>query len=152
MGAFDQFGAAQAGNGQGAPNQQTTFGGAPGFNLGSWGNLPPNIAAGLQQFLAMRGMPQPQGGPIMRGAQPIGAPPTGGNSMQPVAGPQGGATNSMQPVAGPQGLGGVTGVTGVTGATPVTGGMTNSMQPVAARPQMNFAGGMSPFLRGIGQG
>ena len=79
-GIFDNFNASQANNGQAQPNPQVASG-APGFQFGSWGNQPPNMAGGLQQFLATRGMARPQPGaqppqPGMFGAQaPTSQPP-----------------------------------------------------------------------------
>src|ERR1700750_3364469 len=95
-GIFDQFGAAQANNGQAAPSPQATFG-APGFPFGSWGNQPPNMAGGLQQFLASRGMARPQPGqaqpPVAQGAPaqtgtfgapaPASQPPPAGAAVMP---------------------------------------------------------------------
>lgn len=129
MALFDQFGAGQAGNGQAAPNPQMTQG-APGFQFGSWGNQPPNMAAGLQQFLAARGMARPQpGGPGMPGQPPQPQP-------QPGMPPQGGPMPVTQSIQGGQ-----------------TGGGMNNAQPMPGGPPAatlgsggNLAGGMQQFL------
>lgn len=120
MALFDQFGPAQANNGQAPPSPQTTFG-APGFPSGSWGNQPPNMAGGLQQFLASRGMAQPQpggmqtNGPMQPQApqQPgmIGAPVQAGGVPQPV--------QNVPAAVMPQGA----------SATSPTGNFASQMQP-----------------------
>ena len=145
---FDQFSGAQANNGVGPPNPQATAG-APGFQVGSWGNLPPNLAGGLQAFMAARGAPNagmmparpPIGGPGMFGAPNPAMPPGGaGGVMAPSGtlspGVAGGTVPGPGTVASP----------GVAGGTPPSGmpvngaGMSNTGMP------MNMAGALKPYL------
>jgi hypothetical protein len=128
MALFDQFGPAQANNGQAPPSPQATSG-APGFPFGSWGNQPPNMAGGLQQFLAARGMARPQG-PVTGAPAGAGAPP----------GAQPGMVGAPQP-GGPQMS---------TGFMPQPGqGAPAAVMPQGASatsPTGNFASQMQPFL------
>lgn len=144
---YDQFNGMGANNGVGPPNPQATSG-APGFNTGSWGNLPSNLAGGLQAFMAARG-----GG--------VGAPNPGMMPARPPIGAQqgifGGPNPAMPPGALPGTLSpGVAGGTvpgpgvvspGMAGGTPPSGmppvngaSMSNTGMPT------NFAGGMRPYL------
>ena len=145
--SFDQFNGAQANNGVGPPNPQATSG-APGFQVGSWGNLPPNLAGGLQAFMAARGAPNagmmparpPIGGPGMFGAPNAAIPPGGaGGVMAPPGtlspGVAGGTVPSPGAVASP---GAPTG--GINGAGMPNTGMSNTGMST------NFAGGMRPYL------
>ena len=145
---YDQFSGAQANNGVGPPNPQATSG-APGFNVGSWGNLPPNLAGGLQAFMAARGAPNagmtparpPIGGPGMFGAPNAAIPPGGASGVMAPPGTlspgvAGGTVPSPGTVASP----------GVAGGTPPSGmpvngaGMSNTGMP------MNMAGALKPYL------
>ena len=156
MALFDQLGAAQAGNGQAVPpNPPPQTSGAPGFNPGSWGNQPPNLAGGLQQF--MQGM---GGNPLMARLQAamqqnpqlahlFGGGPQGIEANQGQAGPFG--VNPGQSGAGPFGVtpsqsGPPPG--GAVMATP--GAMQNQMgggaPPAPGAMGGNFAGGLRGFL------
>ena len=145
---YDQFSGAQANNGVGPPNPQVTSG-APGFNAGSWGNLPPNLAGGLQAFMAARGAPNAGMMPVR---PPIGAqqgifgapnavmPPGGaGGVMAPSGtlspGVAGGTVPSPGTVASPGAQAGA-----INGAGMPNTGMSNTGMPT------NFAGGMRPYL------
>lgn len=152
---YDQFNSMGANNGVGPPNPQATSG-APGFNVGSWGNLPSNLAGGLQAFMAARG-------------GVVGAPNPGMMPARPPIGAQqgifGGPNPAMPPGALPGTLSpGVAGGTvpgpgavaspgaqagGINGAgMPINGaGMPNTgaSMPNTGMPT-NFAGGMRPYL------
>jgi hypothetical protein len=128
MALFDQFGPAQANNGQAPPSPQATFG-APGFPFGSWGNQPPNMAGGLQQFLAARGMARPQPGatqPPMQPPTPPAQPPGAGAAVMPQTG------NPMVASQGPS-----------SAAVMPQGATAGASSPYGAT---NFAGGMQPFV------
>ena len=152
---YDQFNGSQANNGVGPPNPQATSG-APGFNVGSWGNLPPNLAGGLQAFMAARGAPNagmmparpPIGGPGMFGAPNAAMPPGGaGGVMAPPGtlspGVAGGTVPGPGTVSSPAMQSGGA-VAAQNGAMP-----TNTGVPYGASTPMqnsNFAGGLRPFL------
>lgn len=142
-GIFDNFNASQANNGQAPPSPQATSG-APGFPFGSWGNQPPNMAGGLQQFLAARGMARPQPGALAPAGAPPGAqpgmfgaptpasqPPPAGVALPPGAMPQqpGMPMNASQ---GPS-----------SAAVMPQGAMAGAPSPYGAT---SFAGGMQPFI------
>lgn len=132
-GIFDNFNVSQANNGQAPPSPQATSG-APGFPFGSWGNQPPNMAGGLQQFLAARGMAQPMPGatqppmqPGMQNPQTNGPMPGGAQA----GGPQ--MSTGFMPQPGQ----------GAPAAVMPQGPTSGTSSPYGAT---NFAGGMQPFV------
>ena len=152
MALFDQFGPAQANNGQGQPNQPPV--GAPGFNFQNWGHTPPNMAGGLQQFLRggqpnagqqpggpMPGGPQMSTGFMPQMGQMQGAPLAGGpngtaSGVMPQANMMGNASGAPDAALPPNvmGAGGMTasGTIGNAGNTNLAGGM---QQYLGARPR-----------------
>lgn len=138
MAFFDQFGAGQANNGQGPPNQQMT----ENFRLGGPGYQPPNLAGGLQAYLANN-----QGGqgwmnnPILQalfkgrlGGQ--GAPPGGAGGPPTQIGISPGAQ-----MGAPGLVPGMPTPPGAQGGAPSNPVVSNQV-PLAN----NMAAGMRPFL------
>jgi hypothetical protein len=145
MAFFDQFGAAQANNGQGPPNpmgmanpQMTE-----NFRLGGPGYQPPNLAGGLQAFLANRNIP-PNVAALLGHAQ-SSAPSALASMLPPMGGAAGGA---------PGGAGGapMTPI-GIPPSAQMGPGLPSGFQggapfnPGAAPANNNMAGLMRPFLR-----
>jgi hypothetical protein len=158
MALFDQFGPAQAGNGQGPPNMPAV--GAPGFNFQSWGHTPPNMAGGLQQFLR-GGQPMPNAGSPGTTGQPpqpmgvFGMPPQAGAPGTSVGGygPQFGASNQPGPPPGapqistgfmpPPQIGAAAGASAPQMGAPTTAGAPDA---ATASGNTNLAGGMQQYL------
>jgi hypothetical protein len=145
MGTFDQFGQGQATNGLPLQNPQATSG-APGFNFGGWGNLPPNLAGGIQQFMAARNMAPGMGKMFGGGPGAPFDPQKGMASGLPQQGPtmpQQGApmqSGSAMPM-GQDAAGGT--VPSPQGAAPGLGLPQQGQDKMAG-----FAGGMRPYLGG----
>jgi hypothetical protein len=150
MALFDQFGPAQASNGM-APQSPQMTSSAPGFNLGSWGNIPqPGLAGGLQAFLAARGVPNgiggPGAGPPIGGAGGVMRPPDAGPSPFQPAPPIGGMPRVCATIA-PQ-PGGIVGTPPILAdrASPVNLNNVGAGSGPYGTGTPNFASGMSPFL------
>ena len=127
-GIFDNFNASQANNGQAQPNPQVASG-APGFQFGSWGNQPPNMAGGLQQFLASRGMARPQPGGMAGGVMQGGAVTQPQQPGMPMNASQGPSSAAVMPQQSPMLGASQPGI----GASSPSGGAS-------------YAGGMQQFL------
>ena len=147
---YDQFSGAQANNGVGPPNPQTTSG-APGFNAGSWGNLPPNLAGGLQAFMAARGAPNVG---MMPARPPIGAQQGIFGGPNPAM-PPGALPGTLSPgvaggtVPGPGTVSSPAVQPGGAVAAPSGAMPTNTGVPYGASTPMqdnNFAGALKPYL------
>lgn len=143
MGIFDNWNSGQASNGTGPPNPQQAVG-APGYDPGSWGNIPQNFASRLQSFMGSVGIPG-IGAQLKAGPKPVTPPIAPGPAMG-VGTPTGAApgafgSGTAVPTQGPAGAPGV-----VSSMAP----NTNSMAaPDAATPGgMNFANTMRPYLGG----
>jgi hypothetical protein len=152
MALYDQFNASQVNNGVGPANPQATTG-APGYNVGAWGNLPGGLAGGLQAFMAGRGAPLPNQVPgagmmptrpplgIATGAPGIFSGPVPATPAPAITAPAMGQPTMGQPIAGAPvnpGGGGMFGAPNMAGAPNAAGGGMPA----------NFAGGMRPYLGG----
>jgi hypothetical protein len=157
MALFDQFTAAQLGNGISAPNPQATAG-APGYGIGTWGNIPPGLAGGLQSFVnrgtqTMNPFMQPPGAPagvppgnVMGGG---GGMPPGGIFTPPPSPVTFGATQvPPDALAGAQH--GIPAPYAGASVLPPSGTLS-SATPIMTAPQgtaaPTLAGGLNPYLR-----